>query len=109
MSRAEVLKLADGRVFSGDRSLKYKLIDAVGGEDAAKAWLVEEKGLDEKLKLLDWEPVRKAKSYLPFSASVMRWITGQSATPLDGVDVKNLPAIIPKRLFLDGLLSIWHN
>ncbi|MEE9314301.1 MAG: signal peptide peptidase SppA [Rhizobiaceae bacterium] len=109
LNRSEVLALADGRIFSGDRSLKNKLIDALGGEDVAKQWLIDEKGLDKDLKLLDWTPVRETNSF-PFSVALRQWVTGQtSAFPFGKLDPNDLPAVVPKRLFLDGLLSIWHN
>ncbi len=110
LSRQEVLVLADGRIYSGDRGLKNKLIDALGGEDVAKKWLIDEKGLDKELKLLDWAPA-KEWSGIPFTSSIRRWITGEVAFPLQdlkNIDPNTMPAIIPKHLFLDGLLSIWH-
>ncbi len=109
LNRSEVLALANGSIYSGDRGLKNKLIDALGGEEVAIKWLVKVKGLDQKLKLLDWAPVRNTGTF-PFSLALRQWVSGQTnAFPLDKIDPDSLPAIIPKRLFLDGLLSIWHN
>ena len=106
LDRAQVLKLADGRIYSGDRSLKEKLIDAIGGEEVAKQWLVEEKGLNEDLKTLEWKPPRDRGGFL-FGARILNWITGNVASE-NGLDVNDLPTLLPKRLFLDGLLSVWH-
>ena len=106
LNRAEVLKVADGRVFSGDRSLKLKLIDAVGGEEVAKEWLVKEKGLDKDMKIVDWKPKRESGSLL-FGNTALGWLADQL-----GLGTNRPEAMIPeelhKRLFLDGLLSIWH-
>ena len=111
LNRQQVLTLADGRVFSGDRSLENKLIDAVGGELVAKAWLTKEKGLDEKLEIKDWRPVRPGDGLL-FSTMVHNFLTGKEPSDLRDLTSRqvtdNLPAIFPKRVFLDGLLSIWH-
>ena len=107
MSRDDALLLSDGRVFSGDRGLKNKLVDALGGETAAKDWLVSEKGLDKDLKVNDWKPFDPNQSYLNLQA-VKQWLFEGDASSLKGVNPENLPAIVPKRLFLDGLLSIWH-
>ncbi len=107
LNRDEVLKLADGRIYSGDRGFKNKLVDALGGEDVAKDWLTEEKGLDKSLKLRDWSPKRPTDNLL-FASAVDRWLKGQSALPFSDIDPDMLPAILPKRVFLDGLLSIWH-
>jgi len=107
LTRAEVLKLADGRIYSGDRGFKNKLIDALGGEDTAKSWLVKEKKLDEGLDVRDWKP-KRPQDNLFFASALDRWLKGQSLPPLSQIDAEDLPAIIPKRMFLDGLLSIWH-
>ena len=107
LSRAEVLKLADGRIYSGDRGLKNKLIDGLGGEKEAKTWLVDKKGIDKDLEVKDWKPERPRQGLL-FATAVRQWMLGQSKSPVAGMDVDDLPAFVPKRLFLDGLLSIWH-
>lgn len=107
LSRSEVLKLADGSIFSGRRAHDLKLIDALGGEDVAKAWLVKEKGLSDDLKIEEWK-VKPTGAGFPFGASLLGWITGQSEPQLQNIDPDTLPAVIPRRLFLDGLLSVWH-
>ncbi|MDD9910034.1 MAG: signal peptide peptidase SppA [Ahrensia sp.] len=106
LERDEVLKIADGRVFSGGRGLDLKLVDAVGGEDLAKKWLVEKKGLDETLKLLDWKPERPTDGLI-FNTAATRWLAGLLGVEWGKLDTK-LPGQVEKRLFLDGLLSIWH-
>lgn len=107
LNRQEVLKVADGSVYSGRRAKDLKLVDALGGEDVAKKWLVAEKGLSEDLKMREWK-VKPDNSLLPFSARAMHWLMGENAKGLGQIDPDSLPAVIPKRLFLDGLLSIWH-
>lgn len=110
LSRSDALKLADGRVYSGDRGLKNKLIDAVGGESTAKDWLVEEKKLSKDLEIKDWKPNRESEG-IPFIQAFSRWLAGDqeaSIAAISAIKHENLPAMFPKRLFLDGLLSIWH-
>ncbi|MGI9363547.1 MAG: signal peptide peptidase SppA [Rhizobiaceae bacterium] len=107
LSRGEVLKLADGRVFSGQRSLNEKLIDALGGEDVAKDWLIKKQELDEKIKVQDWNPVVKQQGILSIQA-LKQMITDGDFSAISRMSPDDLPAIVPKRLFLEGLLSIWH-
>ncbi len=107
LNRAQVLKLADGRIYSGQKGLETKLIDALGGEDIAKAWLVKEKGVSKDLKTLDWTPQRPRRGGL-FANTFTRWLLGKSDASLRDISADDLPAVIPRRLFLDGLLSIWH-
>ena len=59
MPREEVLKLADGRVFTGRQALKNKLIDAIGDEDTAINWLKDAKSIPESLKIKDYALVRE--------------------------------------------------
>ena len=59
MPREEVLKLADGRVFTGRQALKNNLIDAIGDEDTAITWLKEAKGIPASLKVRDFALVRE--------------------------------------------------
>ncbi len=106
LDRNEVLKLADGSIYSGRQSLKLKLIDAIGGEETAKDWLVKERGLSKDLELVDWK-IPSDRSGLLFGTALNRWLFGDSAGVI-GVDPDRLPAFVPKRLFLDGLLSVWH-
>lgn len=44
-------KLGNGMVYTGRQALELKLVDAIGGEDAALKWLEEEKKIDPTLKV----------------------------------------------------------
>lgn len=107
LTRSQVLEVADGSVFSGNQSKKLGLIDAIGGEQVAKDWLVKEKKLSEDLKITDWKKQNRSSPF-PFSSAIYRWLTGNAASPLEGIGPDDLPGIIPRRLFLDGMLSVWH-
>lgn len=52
----QALALANGAVFTGRQALDKKLIDGLGGEAEAVAWL-QTKGLSDKLPRLEWKPV----------------------------------------------------
>ncbi|WP_245704884.1 signal peptide peptidase SppA [Belnapia rosea] len=49
----QVRALADGRVFTGRQALGAGLVDAIGGEAEARAWLAAEKGVPEALPVED--------------------------------------------------------
>ena len=51
MDRARAL--ADGRVFTGRQGLKVGLIDAIGGEEEARAWLSNTRKIDLTLPIKD--------------------------------------------------------
>jgi protease-4 len=53
MDEARVRELADGRAYSGRQALGLGLIDEIGGEAEARAWLAHEKGISEDLPVTD--------------------------------------------------------
>lgn len=103
MTRSEVMAVADGSVFTGRQGLQKKLVDELGGEDAAKAWLVG-KGVDSSLDIVEWKAARAGWFFPPeAAASVLARLAG---LPDHGVAlIKELGG---ERLFLDGLLSVWQ-
>jgi len=56
--KAKVLKIADGRIYTGRQAEAMELVDKVGFKDDALKWLQEEKKIDPKLKVveIDLEP-----------------------------------------------------
>lgn len=91
--------LADGRVYTGRQALEVKLVDEIGGEDKAIAWLKREKKIAAETEVVDWElPVNADPTGLGFSIAdgVLE------AIGLSGLREK---AEIAK---LDGLLVLWH-
>ncbi len=83
-------RVGDGRVYSGRRALEARLIDAIGGEDEAVAWLEQEMGLAEDL------PVRDVQGRERFADMLRRAAALGEKT------------IFSERLTLDGLVSVWH-
>jgi len=56
MEPARVRELADGRAYTGRQALKLGLIDAIGGEKEARAWLAANKAVPETLDIRDVKP-----------------------------------------------------
>ena len=106
-SDAEVDLVATGRIFSGAQGLSNKLIDEIGGEKIARAWLSKEKGLSEKLKTLDWEP--ETDSFGLYSTlSSLVGLDKQTSIFAALPELASLRKVAQERIFLDGLLSVWH-
>lgn len=81
-----VRSIADGRVYSGQQAHKLKLIDAIGGEEEALAWLEEEKGVNKGLRVLDKEPKKDDLEFIErFANSLSEKITPNSISGLDGL------------------------
>ena len=67
---------------------------------------MKEKGLDKELKIVDWKPKRESDSLL-FGNAAINWFAGQLGLGTNRAE-EMIPEELRKRLFLDGLLSIWH-
>lgn len=103
MTRAEVLAVADGSVFTGRQALQRKLVDELGGEDQAVAWLGT-KGVDGSLEVVEWK-ARQESWFLSSNAAAA--LFARLAGLPDGA-ASLLRELAGERLFLDGLLSLWQ-
>lgn len=95
MTRARALTLADGRIVTGRMGVEAGLIDAIGAEREAIAWLEAEKGIESDLPVVTQfpPPLSDFDKLTRFIGSRARMAIGLSA---------NGP------LALDGLVSLWQ-
>jgi protease IV len=108
LSDSELQTVSDGRVFTGHQAIGLKLVDELGDERAALAWLAKEKYVDAKLPVRDYE-LHGRFSDLPFlHASVVALldVTGLSALAHRLGDWGMVAEV--ERFNLDGLLALWH-
>ena len=99
LSVERVKVLADGRVYTGRQAVTEKLIDALGGEDEALAWLQAEKNIPKDIAIVDWfNPLNVDPSGLGFSAA---------NTVLKALGFEGLRRQVESAR-LDGLLVLWH-
>jgi protease IV len=101
-------RVADGRVFTGHQGIDLNLIDEIGDERTAIAWLAKEKNVDAKLPVRDYQ-LRSRFSDLPFlhaTAAALLEAAGLSSLAHSVSQLGTLQAI--ERLNLDGLLALWH-
>jgi protease IV len=105
---AALERVADGRIFTGRQGVEVKLVDELGNEDTAVAWLAKEKGIDAKLPVREWQ----LKSRL----GDLSFLHLAAVTVLDAVGLKSLAQRLDssaavqavESLNLDGLLALWH-
>jgi protease-4 len=90
----EAKKLADGRIYTGRQAVALKLIDEIGGEEEARAWLESARGIPTSLPVTDVEIERDDEGLLGKFGGV---ISGQIGK-----------ALFSERLTLDGLVALWH-
>jgi protease IV len=100
LDKTTVDRLSDGRVYSGRQALKEKLIDEIGTNLEARAWLAANKAIDETLETITREPPplkRDAQFYIPLGQAAF-----DNVAQLLGVQSKIEAAK------LDGLLVLWQ-
>jgi protease-4 len=101
-------RVADGRVFTGRQAIDLKLIDEVGDENTAIAWLAKEKGIDAKTRVRDYDlnPTFDQLSFLHLGASAVLDMLGLETLARRLEQAGLVQAV--DRLNLDGLLALWH-
>ncbi len=90
LPRDKVVALADGRIYSGKRAVQEKLVDAIGGEDEAMKWLVEQKHIKAGLDIKDVKIDQENSLFDELTQSVAGNFFQRSSVGLD------------------GLVAIWH-
>jgi protease-4 len=101
-------KVADGRVFTGHQAVDLKLIDQLGDEKTAVAWLVAQKGVKADL------PVRDYKLTPRFSD--LTFLRTAAAATFDALGLSAIARQIEQtgmaqaadRLSLEGMLALWQ-
>lgn len=98
---------ADGRVFTAHQALPMKLIDEIGDERTARAWLARNKGVSEDLPIRDWRTRR--------AGDEIGWLSSTAASVLSAMGFDTLSRLVIDtagsmmgQARLDGLLALWH-
>jgi protease-4 len=103
MTRAEVLALADGSVFTGRQAKARGLVDSLGGEEQVRAWL-ETKGVDRDLEILEADSAsQEPLGLFGRMAAAMLGLAG-----LDDAAERLFGKAGLDAVFLDGLVSVWQ-
>ncbi len=83
MPEERVLPLADGRVMTGRQAVAAGLVDAIGGEAEARAWLAANRGVPADLPVREIDPRGAAERALSL-ASASIWRAGIAAFRAEG-------------------------
>ncbi len=87
---SRVRDLADGRVFTGRQAVANGLIDEIGSESAARDWLTAAHDVPQSLPVID----------VIVDYPDDEWFANAR--------VFSQKMLLPERLTLDGLISLWH-
>jgi protease-4 len=104
LSEGELTAASTGQVFSGRQGIPLKLIDRIGGERDAVAWLEQQKGVRKNLPIRDWKP-RGDSDFSIFS---------MGATAADLLGFEGMAGVLRRAQAqasvarLDGLLAVWQ-
>jgi protease IV len=106
MDGAALDTVTDGRVFTGRQALTLRLIDQIGNEKTAVAWLTTEKGIKADMPVRNWQ--------LKPRFSDLGMLHLAAAVALDALGLRSFAERIEgsvqavEKLNLDGLLALWH-
>lgn len=92
--------LSDGRVYTGRQAVAEKLIDELGGEEMAVAWIKKEKKLSDGIEVKDWALPSEEKGLFGLGLRIT-----SGALKAMGLPDLAKQAQLQK---LDGLVSVWH-
>ncbi len=103
----QLAQVVDGRVFTGRQGVPLRLVDELGNEKTALAWLEKEKKVPADTPVRDYslEPRFSELSFLHVAAFGFQAM-GLTALARQIEDWGGVQAI--ERLNLDGLLALWH-
>ncbi len=97
-------EVTDGRVFTGQQALGLRLVDEIGGEKQAVAWLAREKGIDKDLPVREWKR-STTREFGLWSAAA----TVSEAAGLEGLaQILRSAGRGSEQPSLDGLLAVWQ-
>lgn len=106
MDETTARRLGDGRVYTGWQAVENGLVDQLGGEDVAIAWLSTTHDIYEDLPVTDWEPRYPELGFAGFMGRAMGRAFGEAL--LVATDEMTGKTQQTKRLTLDGLTSVWQ-
>ena len=108
MDDALLDKVADGRVFTGHQAIDLKLVDQLGDEKTAVAWLVAQKGVKSDLPVRDYklQPRFGDLTFLRTAASITLNALGLGSIARQVEQAGVVQAA--DRLGLDGMLALWQ-
>ena len=101
---AQLAAVSTGQIFNGRQSLPLKLIDRVGSERDAIAWLEREKGVKSDLPVREWRPRDRSTFDLWTAAAFGADLMGFSDTAFR----LRQGALAIQTAKLDGLLALWQ-
>src|SRR5215467_3090116 len=104
LNDSQLQTAADGRVFTGHQAIDLKLIDELGDERTALAWLGKEKNVDTNLPVRDYDLHSRLRDLTFLHAAALALLNAVGLSSLaDRLEWNTMQGFN-----LDGLLALWH-
>ncbi|HEY8565512.1 MAG TPA: signal peptide peptidase SppA [Beijerinckiaceae bacterium] len=104
MNEGQVAAVSTGQIFSGRQGLSLKLVDELGGEREAVAWLERERNVAKDLPIRPWRPRSDRSNFDLWTAAAF----SADLVGLDGLAASLRRASAHQSLTVDGLLAVWQ-
>lgn len=104
ITEQELPSLINGSVYTGRQAYKNKLIDALGDQETSLAWLAS-KGINQDLPVIEWKAQTSHYDNLLSSAIMKLFLRNMGLSDQGGTLLEEQ---IGQRIFLDGMLAVWH-
>lgn len=103
---ANVPGLKLGSIYSGRKAVELDLVDEIGGERTAIAWLETERGVAADLEVVDWKPEDQGGwGGTGALSGTLGYFFGKNGTAMANLLARDS---FVSTLGLDGLVSVWH-
>jgi protease IV len=108
MDDATLERAADGRVFTGRQAIGLKLIDQLGDEKAAVAWLIAQKKIDREFPVRDFRmsPRLSDMSFIRLALSMTLDAVGLTAIARQFEQAGGVQIV--DQFGLQGVLALWR-
>jgi len=108
MDEATLDQAADGRVFTGRQAIALKLVDQLGDEKTAIAWLIAQKKIDREFPVRDFRmsPRFGDMSFIRLALSMTLDAVGMTTLARRFEEAGGVQAV--DQLGLQGLLALWR-
>lgn len=105
---AALERVTDGRVFTGRQALELRLVDELGNEKTALAWLQREKGISATTPVRDYRLSPRFSDFSFLHLAAVSLLDTAGLTGLARRIEESAAFAAVERLNLDGLLALWH-
>lgn len=107
MDDATLARVADGRVFTGRQSIDLKLVDELGDEKTALAWLAKEKNINPETPVKNYPLTSKIGEFSVFKLAALGLELAGLGSLARAIDAHGVAQSV-EAAGMDGVLALWR-